>query len=358
MSSAKSKNPVDIKFLKDCEVLSGLSEEILKVVYNRGKIIDVEPGGIIFRSDQPSELFYVVKSGIVEICREDAAGQVQTIAYLGTANSLGELTMLTRSNYNSLARMPAGGELFALTRSVFLSLLDMLPEFGRSLSTLFARRLESVAKNSRIDRREQFHGTLKFFDLPTIIQTIVSSRLTGTLTLVNELEEPIAEVNFELGAVRGAFMGMLVGEDAFYQLFQPPPQEGTFDFKSGPIQHTDDSRYDITQPPSALLIEAARQQDELVQMKKKISDEDVLVPTKDQLLWLGDEGMLGFAEKIFAAVKADRCTITQLIALTGRCAHAVYSVVKVMLVTKQLERIPTTDTTVVQAHPESANSKL
>src|ERR1051326_7598762 len=239
-----SSKTVDVKFLKDCEVLSGLSEEILKVVYNRGQIIRVEPGGTIFTTDQLSERFYVVKTGVVEICREDEPGRMRTVAYLGTSTSLGELTMLTGSTYSSQARMPGGGELFAINRNVFLSLLDMLPEFGRALSTLFAHRLESVAKNSRIDRREQFRGSLKFFDLTTIIQTIVSSSLTGTLTITSEGEEPFAEVNFEQGMVRGAFLGNLLGEDAFYQLFQPPLQEGSFDFKSGPIQHTGVSRYE------------------------------------------------------------------------------------------------------------------
>src|SRR5689334_17050071 len=97
-----SSKTVDVKFLKDCEVLSGLSEEILKVVYNRGQMIKVEPGGIIFKADQPSERFYVVKQGVVEICREDEYGRPKAVAYLGTSTSLGELTMLTGSNYSSL----------------------------------------------------------------------------------------------------------------------------------------------------------------------------------------------------------------------------------------------------------------
>src|ERR1051326_2278434 len=244
MGSGNLGKTSDIKFLMDCEVLGGLSEEILKVVFHRGQIIKVDPGGIIFTAQQPAERFYVVKSGVVEICREDEPGMMRTVAYLGISTSLGELSMLTGSSYSSLARMPGGGELFAINRNVFISLLDTLPEFGRALATLFAHRLESVAKKSRIDRREQFRGSLKFFDLTTIIQTIVNSSLTGTLTITSEAEEPIAEVNFEHGAVRGAFLGNLLGEDAFYQLFQPPLQEGSFDFKSGPIQHTGVSRYE------------------------------------------------------------------------------------------------------------------
>lgn len=349
---------VDVKFLKDCEVLSGLSEEILKVVFNRGQVIKVEPGGIIFNCDQPSERFYVVKAGVVELCREDAPGQLRTVAYLGTSNSLGELTMLTGSNYSSVARMPGGGELFTLTRSVFLSLLDMLPEFGRALSTLFARRLEMVAKNSRIERREQFQGSLKFFDLTTIIQTIVNSGLTGTLRLSGETDDPVAEVNFERGAVRGAFFGNLIGEDAFYQLFQPPPTEGHFDFKSEPIQHTGDLRYDIHQPASALLIEAARQQDELLEMKRKISPKDIFVPAKDQLLWLGEEGLLELAQKIFEVIKSGNCSVAQLVTQTRRCSYQVFSALKIMLVTKQIARLQSDAAHIEEGQPESAKTEI
>lgn len=338
MSSGHLGRTIDVKFLKDCEVLSGLSEEILKVVYNRGQIIRIEPGGVIFEASQLSERFYVVKSGVVEICREDEPKQIRTVAYLGTSTSLGELTMLSGSAYNSLARMPGGGELFSLSRNVFLSLLDMLPEFGRSLATLFALRLESIARNSRIDRREQFRGSLRFFDLTTIIQTIVNSSLTGTLTITNAVEEPIAEVNFEQGMVRGAFFSNLLGEDAFYQLFQPPLQEGTFDFKSGPIQNTGDSRYDISQSASALLIEAVHQQDELVEIKRKIKPHDIFVPAKAQLLWLGDEAMMSCANHVFDLLKTDRFEVEQLIGLTQRCSYVVFSVLKIMFVTKQIER--------------------
>lgn len=349
----------EIKFLKDCEIFSSLSEDILKVVYARGQIVKIEQNKTIFDYNQPCEYLYVVRSGIVEICREDEPGKFRAVAYVGASASMGELAILTGSPYNSIARMPGGGEIFAISRNVFLSFLDMLPEFGRALSTLFAQRLESAARNNRIDRREQFRGSLKFFDLTTIIQTIVSSRLTGTLVITNQSEESMAEVNFERGAVRGAFLGNLLGEDAFYQLFQPPLQEGTFDFKSGPIQHIGDSRYDIKHAPSALLIEAARQHDELMEMMRKISPTDIFVPAKGQLLWLGEEHLLGLANKIFTMVKAQHLTVSDLVVELQRCAYVIYSVIKIMFVTKQIERlrVEQISETVASATPEPAKKQ-
>ncbi|MBI4851069.1 MAG: DUF4388 domain-containing protein [Acidobacteria bacterium] len=338
MEQENIQENLDVRFLKDCDTFSGLSEEILKVIYNHGKVLKIYPGDTIFESEQPSDQFYVVKNGIVEICREDEPGRLRAVAYMGSSTSLGELKMLTGSNYNSYARMPGGGEIFTISRSVFLSLLDILPEFGRSLSTLLAQRLESLTKNTRIERKEQFRGSLKFFDLTTIIQTIVSSRLTGTLSIVSALEEPIAEVNFEEGEIRGAFLGTLEGEDAFYQLFQPPLKEGSFDFKSLSIHHTSSS-FDISQPASALLIEAARQQDELQEMTRKIHPQDIFTPAKNQLLWLGEEAFMGLSKAVFETLKNEALTVTQLSARLGRCSYAIFSVLKIMYVTKQIERV-------------------
>jgi CRP-like cAMP-binding protein len=357
MSSVHHNNQVDVKFLKDCEVLSGLSIEILRVVYNRGQIVKIEPGGVIFKADQPSDRFYIVKSGIVEICREDSPGKVRAVAYLGTSSSLGELTMLTGSHYSSMAHMPGGGELFALSRSVFLSLLDMLPEFGRSLSTLFARRLESMAKFRHIDRRQQFSGSLRFFDLSTIIQTIASSGLTGTLTLLNEAEEPTAEVNFEKGSVRAVSLGDLTGEDAFYQLFESSTEQA-FNFKSGPIQSINDKRYEISKSAFQLLIEAARQHDELIEIKKKINEDDLFAAAKDQLLWLGEEIYMGLSDEIFSLLKVESRNAGELVKLTRRCAYAVFLVLKIMLVTKQIERVSSTKRPFLEARPEGASSKI
>jgi CRP-like cAMP-binding protein len=339
MEITSLSDTTNIKFLKDCDTFNGLGEEIIKVIYNHGKILKISPGDVIFESDQIAEQFYVVKNGIVEICREDEPGRLKAVAYMGSSTSLGEIKMLTGSNYNSHARMPGGGEIFTISRSVFLSLLDILPEFGRALSTLFAHRLESLTKNTRIDRKEQFRGSLKFFDLTTIIQTIVSSRLTGTLSITNDFEEPVAEVNFEEGEIRGAFLDTLVGEDAFYQLFQPPLKEGSFDFKSIPIQYTGNSKYDIHHAASALLIEAARQQDELQEMARKIHSQDIFAPAKNQLLWLGEEAMMDLAKRVFETLKTEQLTVNQLGIKLGKCSHAISSVLKIMYVTKQIERI-------------------
>src|SRR6185295_18474098 len=84
MSLENKKNRIDLRFLKECEVLSGLSEEILRVVFSRGQIVRIEPGGFIFNSGEQSDRFFVIITVIVEICREDEPGKYRALAYLGS----------------------------------------------------------------------------------------------------------------------------------------------------------------------------------------------------------------------------------------------------------------------------------
>ncbi len=87
-----------------------------------------------------------------------------------------------------------------------------------------------------------------------------------------------------------------------------------------------------------MLIEAARQQDELQEMTRKIHPQDIFVPTKNQLLWLGEEALMGLSKVVFETLKKEQLTVTQLSARVGRCSYLVYSILKIMYVTKQIER--------------------
>ena len=93
-------------------------------------------------------------------------------------------------------------------------------------------------------------------------------------------------------------------------------------------------------------------------MKKKIGDWDLFEPAKEQLLWVGDEDLLGLAEGIFSQLKMESRTAKQLISQMRRCAYVVYSVLKVLLVTKQIARVAPQKSSVIEAHPEGAGSKL
>ena len=72
-------------------------------------------------------------------------------------------------------------------------------------------------------------GDLHVFGLPTLLQKLADSRVTGTLSLVDGQGEAQATLMFDEGRIASAHHGGLSGGDAVYQLLERP-FAGTFAF--------------------------------------------------------------------------------------------------------------------------------
>src|SRR6185295_12526718 len=94
-----------------------------------------------------TEEAFVVKSGIVEICRLDQdTGATNVVAYLGEGDSVGEMDLFTGSPRSSLARVPEEAEIFAISRGGIIELCREEPDLALYFCRLFASRLESWVK--------------------------------------------------------------------------------------------------------------------------------------------------------------------------------------------------------------------
>lgn len=340
----------ELEFIRECDVFLNLELDLVQNIVARGEIVALEVGAKLFEIGQAVSNFYIVKKGIVEICRPSAENpnEMRPVAYLGTSDSMGEMTILTGSHHGSMARMPEGGEIFRISRPEFLRLLDDFPLFTKALMMVFAHRLESRVKDQRIAKRH-LQGNLRFFDLPTVIQTIIASRLTGTLVITNEQQVPTSEVNFDQGEVRSAFFEDLYGLEAFMQLFQPPPQDGSFDFKSGPIQDVGDPMFEINFPTMNLLMEAVRLQDELCEMKTRLAETDSFVPIVSELIWDAKDANYPVANRVWQLINQQTYTLSELRISTRRSHYYCYLVLQQLLETNQIKCLPLDD---VEITPE------
>lgn len=280
---------LDISFLRMATVFSPLPNEVLSKLLVRGQVRRFRSGELVFKKGDPTDDAFVIKSGIVEICRIDPeSNTLKVVAYLGEGESIGEMVLFTGSPRSSIARVPEEAELFSISRTSMIELCREEPDLALYFCRLFASRLESwVKKGRRQEGQRHLQGNLKFFDLATIMQTLGDTQATGTLIMRNELGRIFAELDFAEGRLRYAKLGHLRGEHAFYQLFQPPP-EGTFLFQSG--QHLeDDPGPKVDQSVVSLLMEAVRLQDEWNVRKDAFADPDkIYLPTADEMQWQDD----------------------------------------------------------------------
>jgi CRP/FNR family cyclic AMP-dependent transcriptional regulator len=319
-----------IGFLKKAGIFSRLSPEELKVIVNTGRIETYAPGSTIFKIGDPSDAIYVIKSGVVEICRAKGDREkMVVVAYLGESDPIGEMAIMTGSPRASLARVPQRAEILKIEKRVFMDLLNQIPELSISLLAILSKRLEDGLRKQRAAARYQhLAGNLKYFDLPTVIQTLATSERTGTLTITDQLEGVFARIYFEAGKVLYAELDHLKGEEAFYQLFQSPMQDA-FTFKGGlpPVEFKKEG--EIATTTMGVLMEAARQQDELEVLKESYADPNrVFRPQSETLPW-DDEETEGLAQEVWARLHR-RETIDQMAREIPVCQYRIYKVLSLM----------------------------
>src|SRR5438094_6325838 len=156
--------------------------------------------------------------------------------------------------------------------------MKTLPAFARNLCLVLAKRLE--ATTLKVPRgSKQLQGNLRFFDLATVIQTLIGSHQTGSLVVTQDGgKNKVAEIFFFKGNIARAKVKHLVGDDAVFQLFQSP-LEGDFSFTGRSVQE-EEVQADITMPAISLLMESVRLQDELSLLKERIPDPDRMYKQK------------------------------------------------------------------------------
>jgi CRP-like cAMP-binding protein len=318
MNASAERVEEEIGFLKNAEIFARLSAEELKVILNRGRMETYTPGSTIFRIGDPSDSIHVIKSGVVEICRAKGDREkIIVVAYLGESDPIGEMAIMTGSARASTARVPQEAEILRIEK---LSI---------SLLAILSKRLEDGLRKQRAAARYQhLSGNLQYFDLPTIVQTLATSERTGTLTITDQMERVFAKIYFEGGKVLYARVGHLRGEEAFYQLFQSLIQDA-FTFKGGMPPEEFDEEEEIDTTTMGLLMEAARQQDELKVLKETYSDSNrVFRPQSEALQWDDDETEV-LAQEIWHRLRQAQ-TIDQMVNEIPVCQYRIYKVLSVM----------------------------
>jgi CRP-like cAMP-binding protein len=328
---------IDPAFLRASDLFEKQPEEVLKAVLVQGQLQEYGPGEVVFRQGDEGDRLYIVKSGALEVLASptDAAEPIP-VAYLGPGEVLGELALLTGSPRSASARVPERAELFTVDKAVFLDLMKTLPAFARNLCLVLAKRLE--ATTLKMPRgSKQLQGNLRYFDLATVIQTLIGSHQTGTLAVTQEggkSKSRIAEIFFFKGNIAKAKVRHLTGDDAVFQLFQSP-LEGDFSFTGRQVQE-EEVQADITMPAISLLMESVRLQDELPLLKERIPDPDHVYRQKASQLDWPDAETAELAAAVWSRLKKG-ASMNELQRDVPRNSFALYRTVASLVDTGQVE---------------------
>jgi hypothetical protein len=180
---------------------------------------------------------------------------------------------------------------------------------------------------------KQLQGNLRFFDLATVIQTLIGAHQTGNLVVTQD-KAKVAEIFFFKGNIARAKVKNLVGDDAVFQLFQSP-LEGDFSFTGRNVQE-DEVQADITMPAISLLMESVRLQDELPLLVARIPDAGRVFRQKAAQLQWEDPETVELAASVWSRLKKG-ASVADLQRDIPRCTYAIYKTMTAMLDGGQVE---------------------
>jgi CRP-like cAMP-binding protein len=326
----------DLQFLRQSELFDNQPEAVLQAIYVQGQHLQYGAGDVIFRQGDRGDRLYIVKTGVLEVAATPSDGTEPTIiAFLGPGEVMGELALLTGSARSATVRAPERAEVFALEKATLDDLLANAPTLSRNLCVVLAKRLEATTLKLPKTGAKQLQGNLRYFDLATVIQTLIGSQQTGILTVTQEQgRHKVAEILFIKGNIGRAKVRHLTGDDAVFQLFQAPI-EGEFFFQGRSVPETE-VQGDITMPALSLLMESVRLQDELPVLQARLGDPSRIYRQKATQLRWDDVDTVEAAATVWARLKKG-ASLNDLERDVARCTYAIYKTIDTLLAADQIE---------------------
>ena len=129
--------------LRSAQLFSGLPETELAAIAGFAQLREVAKDAYLFREGDPSEGFYVVRQGALNVHRVSATGKEQVIYICRAGESLAEASVAGEGGYPANARALETTTIVVIPKRPFLALLAREPELG-------LRMLGSMSQHLRV----------------------------------------------------------------------------------------------------------------------------------------------------------------------------------------------------------------
>jgi CRP/FNR family transcriptional regulator, dissimilatory nitrate respiration regulator len=146
-SLGELKQAAVVNTLRGCRLFFGLPPDDMKAIANITIVKSLAKGDYLFREGVPSQGFYIVQKGTINVHRVNAAGKEQVIHIFRMGESFAEATLATMSGYPADALALESSQVLLVQKSGFLLLLKQQPELAlRMLGSMSAHLRVLVAQ--------------------------------------------------------------------------------------------------------------------------------------------------------------------------------------------------------------------
>lgn len=304
------------EFLKTNTVFGVLDEKMIERVSAIVQEVACHSGQVLVQDHEMPEALYLVLQGTVELVHEGQA------TYLTCGDCFGDLENPRTTSHKGTVRVPEEARLIRIPSSSMRDFKSKFSVLAAKLEEIAASRVVGTSAATVSAVNQGLQGNLAFFDLTTVLQTIVNSKNSGYLKLSNHKKEEVARLAIKQGNLTHIKFRHLTGLYAMFELLgRSDALDFTFD--NGDVSEPDDPQLS-GRPLSLLLLEAARRSDELPTLMETLGwprasyvrdrrvldcstfDQEVAMVATD--IWmLLDEG-LDDNEKVADQVFSDRYT--------------------------------------------------
>lgn len=291
------------EFLKERTLLKVLDERVIEGITGLFTELVCGPGHIVFSQGDEPDAIYFIREGSVEVLQSRAGAPARVIAYLASGDCFGEMSLMQDSKRNGTIRVPEEAVLLRLSRKAFNELQTHFPEVTREINKLVSKREAGNLPFSA----PGLQGNLAFFDLPTVIQTVVGSRQSGVLFLRDRGGKPAAQLHIRQGRLVYASYVHLTGECALFEMIaRGEALDFQFEQQAEPDPAIPVDRNLSAQEPYKLLIEGARRADELPKLMASLDwPAAIFVPGKKTPDWSAQkDGWAAVARKMWFLLEA------------------------------------------------------
>ncbi len=140
---ADLKRAAMVNTLRSCKLFTGLAINELNNVAEVTVPKSLDKNEYLFRERSPSQGFYIVQRGAINVHRVTAAGKEQVIHIFRTGDSFAEIAVASPTGYPADARAIEATQVLLVQKDGFLALLKRQPE-------LALRMLGSMSSHLRV----------------------------------------------------------------------------------------------------------------------------------------------------------------------------------------------------------------
>jgi CRP/FNR family transcriptional regulator, dissimilatory nitrate respiration regulator len=141
---ADFKQAVIINSLRGCRLFAGLAPSDLEQIATIAVVKPLDKGQYLFREGEPSQGFWIVQRGAINVHRVNAVGKEQIIHIFRSGESFAEATLATEAGYPADARALEPSQVLLVQKAGFVALLRRQPELALRMLAAMSVHLRTL----------------------------------------------------------------------------------------------------------------------------------------------------------------------------------------------------------------------